>query len=198
MKSLIKTRLAESIQVKNEILKNEPLIDYIDKLANCMTRCYSNGGKVLICGNGGSASDALHLAGELVGRFQLERRSLPAIVLNADVATITAIANDYGYDEVFARQVKAHIKKEDILIGISTSGNSNNVYTAINVAKQVGAETAALLGRDGGIIKDAVNYPIVIPNEVTARIQEVHITIIHILCEIIDNYFVQIKETVNG
>lgn len=191
MNQLISKRLKESIEVKQRIIEDEDLLNEIDQLAICIIECFQNGGKILLCGNGGSASDALHMAGELVGRFQVERKPLPAIVLNADVATITSISNDYSYDKVFVRQVEAYIKSEDIILGISTSGNSNNVYSALEVAKKVGAKTAALLGKDGGIIKDIVDYPIVVPDKVTARIQESHITIIHIICELIDRYYVQ-------
>lgn len=191
MNQLITKRLSESIEVKSKIIADEKTVDCIESLANCMITCYRNGGKVLLCGNGGSASDALHMAGELVGRFQVERKPLPAIVLNADVATITAISNDYGYDEVFARQVESYIKSEDLLLGISTSGNSRNVYTAVQVAKKVGAKTAALLGKKGGRIKELVDYSVVVPDDVTARIQESHIAIIHIICELIDENFSQ-------
>lgn len=184
MKDLIKARIQDSINVKYELLNNDELLSVIDCLANRIVSAIRNGNKLILCGNGGSASDALHFAGEFVGRFQKERIAWPAIVLNADVAAITAIANDYGYDDVFARQAEAHVKQGDIFVGISTSGNSENVLRAMRVAKNMGAITAALLGKDGGKIKEMVDYPIVVPSNVTARIQESHITIIHILCEI--------------
>ena len=140
-----------------------------------------------MCGNGGSASDALHFAGEIVGRFQKERKAWPAVVLNSDVATMTAIANDYSYDDMFARQAEGHVNKGDILIGISTSGNSENVLRAVRVAKSKGAKTVALLGKDGGKIAKEVDYPLVVRYNTTARVQECHICIIHILCEISEN-----------
>ena len=140
------------------------------------------------CGNGGSASDALHFAGEIIGRFQREREAWPAIVLNADVATMTAIANDYGYEEIFSRQAEGHCKPGDVFIGISTSGNSKNVIKAIRAAKKKGCKTAGLLGKEGGMIKDIVDYSIIIPCNVTARIQECHILLIHIICEIVERY----------
>jgi D-sedoheptulose 7-phosphate isomerase len=139
------------------------------------------------CNNGGSASDALHFAGEIIGRFGKERKAWPAITLNADVASITAIANDYSYDSIFSRQVEGLLNPKDILIGISTSGNSENVFLAIQKAIEIGAKTICLTGKQGGKIAPIVNFPIVVPSDVTARIQECHICLIHILCELIEN-----------
>lgn len=186
MRELIEQRLRDSIDTKKKILDAPQLIEEINALASGITEVLQKGGKVVLCGNGGSASDALHMAGELVGRFQKERRAWPAVVLNADVATMTAIANDYGYDEMFARQVEGQMTQKDIFLGISTSGNSENIYRAARKAREIGGRTAALLGRSGGKIKAAVDHPVIVPSEVTARIQECHITIIHILCEIIE------------
>lgn len=145
----------------------------------------------MLCGNGGSASDALHFAGEIVGRFQKERAAWPAVVLNADVATMTAIANDYSYDDMFARQAEAHVTSKDVFIGISTSGNSKNVLKAVNLSKDKGAVTVGFLGKDGGEISKAADYSLVVPSNVTARIQEVHILAIHIICEIVETYMVK-------
>lgn len=181
---LIKQRISDSISVKQELLENENLINTIDILANHISKCIADGGKLVICGNGGSASDALHFAGEIVGRFVKERKAWPAVVLNADVATMTAIANDYGYDNVFARQAEGHMNRGDIFIGISTSGNSENVYRAMQKAKELGAKTACLVGKDGGKIGRESDFSIIVPCNVTARVQECHINIIHILCEI--------------
>lgn len=181
---LIKKRIGDSIEVKQELLSNEKLLDTVSALADEIVCCIKNGGKLVICGNGGSASDALHFAGEIVGRFVKERKPWPAVVLNADVATMTAIANDYGYEDVFARQAEGHLKPEDIFIGISTSGNSENVYRAMLKAKDIGAKTACLVGKDGGKIGRESDYSIIVPCNVTARVQECHINIIHILCEI--------------
>ncbi|CCY93837.1 phosphoheptose isomerase [Bacteroides sp. CAG:1076] len=182
--SIIKQRINDSVAVKQELLNNINLLETVSQLADAIKDCISKGGKLVICGNGGSASDALHFAGEIVGRFIKERKAWPVVVLNADVATLTAIANDYGYNDVFARQAEAHVKPEDIFIGISTSGNSENVHRAVQKSKEIGAKTACLAGKDGGKIAAEVNYPIVVPCSVTARVQECHITIIHILCEI--------------
>lgn len=184
---LIKQKIEESISVKQSLLLNHEFLEMVDALAEKIAEVIKNGGKIVICGNGGSASDALHFAGEIVGRFQKERKAWPAVVLNADVATMTAIANDYSYDDIFARQAEGHVTEKDIFVGISTSGNSENVYRAAAVAKQKGAATAALLGKDGGKIAGEVDYPIIIPYNVTARVQESHIMIIHILCEIVEN-----------
>ncbi len=186
MDCLIKERIQDSIDVKVGLLKNDALISTVERLANEIVEAIKQGKKLVICGNGGSASDALHFAGEIVGRFQKEREAWSAVVLNADVATITSIANDYGYDDVFARQAQGHCNRGDIFIGISTSGNSENVLRAVKVAKEKGCKTAALLGKDGGKIKELVGYPIVIPCNVTARIQESHIMLIHIICEMVE------------
>ena len=133
---LVKQRIAESIAVKQQLLTNDMLISMVAALAEEIVKSISNGGKLVICGNGGSASDALHFAGEIVGRFVKERKAWPAVVLNADVATMTAIANDYGYDDVFARQAEGHVKPGDVFVGISTSGNSENVYRAMQKWRQ--------------------------------------------------------------
>lgn len=184
---VVRQRISDSISVKQQLLNNEELINTVATLADEIVKCISNGGKLVICGNGGSASDALHFAGEIVGRFVKERKAWPAIVLNADVATMTAIANDYGYEDVFARQAEGHVKPGDIFVGISTSGNSENVYRAQVKAKELGAVTACLVGKDGGKIGREVDYSIIVPCQVTARVQECHINIIHILCELAES-----------
>ena len=186
-KNIICQRINESINIKNKILEDENLINIIYGLVIELRECLlKKEGKLLICGNGGSASDALHMTGEIVGRFQRERNPYPAIALNADITTLTAIGNDYGYDTVFERPVEAYMTSKDIFIGISTSGNSENVYKAALKAKEKKGVTAALLGKDGGKIAKVVDYPIVIPSDITARIQESHITIIHVICEMLE------------
>ena len=187
MNKLICERIKDSIRLKQSLLEDRELLKTVEDLAVEIAKCLKNGGKLVPCGNGDSASDALHFAGEIVGRFQRERSPWPAVVLNADVATMTAIANDYGYDEVFARQVRGHVKPGDVFIGISTSGNSENVLRAATATGEMGAITAALLGRDGGKIGKLVKYPVIVCGDVTARIQECHITLIHILCELVEN-----------
>ncbi|MCR5587733.1 MAG: SIS domain-containing protein [Lachnospiraceae bacterium] len=181
---IIRQRINDSIEAKTNLLADTATLEVVSQLADLITDCIKKGGKLVICGNGGSASDALHFAGEIVGRFVKERKAWPAVVLNADVATMTAIANDYGYDDVFARQAEGHVKPGDVFIGISTSGNSENVFRAVLKAKELGTKTAALLGKDGGKIAKEVDYPIIVHCNTTARVQECHINIIHILCEI--------------
>lgn len=186
MKELMAARISESIDVKRDLLMNQQLLDTVEKLTNEIVRAIRSGHRLILCGNGGSASDALHFAAEIVGRFARERKAWPAVVLNADVATMTAVANDYGFDEVFARQAEGHCREGDVFLGISTSGNSENVLRAQAVAKKKGAKTAALLGRDGGKIGKAVDYPVIVPCSTTARVQEAHILLIHIMCEWIE------------
>ncbi len=144
------------------------------------------GGKLLLMGNGGSAGDAQHIAAELIGRFKKERKAIPAIALTVDTSSLTALGNDYGFETIFERQIEALADKSDVIVGISTSGNSENVIRAINKANSIGAYTIGLLGNDGGKLRALVNLPIIIPSKDTARIQEVHITIGHIICEIIE------------
>ncbi len=183
---LVKTRIRESIEIKSRILEDEAIITQVCEASEMIKSSLKNGGKVLFCGNGGSASDSLHLTGEIVGRFQKERQGLAAISLNADVATMTAIANDYGYDSVFSRAVEGLMKPEDVLVGISTSGNSENVYQAIMKAKEIGGKSISLLGKTGGKIKDVSDISIIVPSDCTARIQESHIMIGHIICELVE------------
>lgn len=158
----------------------------IEDTGKCIAECLQRGNKVLLCGNGGSAADAQHIAAELVGRFITERKGLPAIALTTDTSILTAVGNDYGYDHIFARQVEAHARAGDVLIGISTSGNSANVIAAVNAAKHVGCTTVGMLGRDGGKLKTSVDQAITVPVQTTAAIQECHIVIGHIWCAMVD------------
>lgn len=183
---IIENRITDSINTKKRILNDSTIKENIAIISKDIYKTLKNGGKLLICGNGGSASDSLHMAGEIVGRFQKERKAWPAIALNADTVTMTAIANDYGYKEVFARLTEAYMTEKDILIGISTSGNSENVLRAILKAKKKGGKTIGLLGMDGGKIIKEADYSLVVSDNVTARIQESHIMIIHILCELVE------------
>ena len=150
MGSIVKKKIQQSIDVKNRIYNDDELILRIDEAGSRVRRALESGNKILLCGNGGSASDALHIAGELVGRFQKERQALPAIALNSDVASMTSIANDYGYDHVFERAVEGYGREGDVLIGISTSGNSNNVCMAVEKAKEMGLFTIGFTGMQGG------------------------------------------------
>lgn len=185
-KDLIIQRFRDSIAVKEQNIHDDELLNNVSHIAEKLTAVIKSGNKLILCGNGGSASDALHFAGEVVGRFQKERPAWSAVVLNSDVATMTAIANDYGYDDVFARQAEGHCRPGDLFIGISTSGNSENVLRAAKTAKEKGAATAAFLGKDGGKIKNIVDYPVVVNCNNTARVQESHICMIHSICEIIE------------
>jgi D-sedoheptulose 7-phosphate isomerase len=161
----------------------------IEQMANLVIHTLKTGKKILLMGNGGSAGDAQHIAAELVGRFSKERRGLPAIALTTDTSILTSVGNDYGYEYIFSRQVEALANADDLVIGISTSGNSNNVLQALRTAKSLGCKTVALLGKDGGGIKNIVDLPLIVPSANTARIQEVHILIGHIICEIVDLAF---------
>jgi D-sedoheptulose 7-phosphate isomerase len=154
--------------------------------AEALAEALRNGKKLLVMGNGGSAADAQHFAAEIVGRFIMERRALPAISLTTDTSILTAVGNDYGFDFVFQRQVEAFCAAGDVVVGISTSGNSPNVLSALRTARERGAVTVGLLGRDGGTIAGAVDIPLTIPCNETPRIQEGHITLIHIVCDLVE------------
>ncbi|MEE8248919.1 MAG: phosphoheptose isomerase [Gammaproteobacteria bacterium] len=176
----------ESIAVKQA---SESLAPQIEKAAQLMLQSLLTDGKVLSCGNGGSAADAQHFSGELLGRFERERPGLPAVALTTDSSTLTAIANDYQYEDIFAKQVRALGQSGDVLLAISTSGNSENVLRAVTTAHSRGLKVVALVGRDGGTIAQSLNSGDVelrVPADRTCRIQEVHLLIIHCLCDLID------------
>lgn len=160
--------------------------DLVEVAGATLTAAIKNGGKILLAGNGGSAADAQHFAGEIVGRFTIERKSLPALSLCVDPSVMTCIGNDYGYERVFARQLEGLGNKTDIFIGISTSGNSANIINAIHVAKKIGMFVIGYLGKDGGKIKDLCDIALVVPTDSTPRIQEIHTLTTHILCEMIE------------
>jgi len=183
---VIKEILRESIKVKNKILDDPSLVDQIGKISSVIIEAYKRKNKVILFGNGGSAADAQHVAGELVNRFQLERGALPAIALTTDSSVLTSIANDYDYSRVFARQVEAWAKEGDVVIGISTSGSSQNVIEAVKVAKEIGAKTVGFTGKGGGKLAKLVDLVVSVPSDETPRIQESHIAIFHVIC-----YFVE-------
>ena len=189
MRERIKDILLESIQVKEEILRNQ--IDQIAQIAQLMIDCLKKDGKVIVFGNGGSASDSQHIAAELVGRFKKDRSALAGIALTTNTSILTSLANDYGYDVVFSRQVEALGKKNDVVLGISTSGKAKNVALGIKQAKKMGIKTVALSGGDGGDIVKLADVSLVVPSKITARIQEAHITIAHIICEMIEQELCQ-------
>ena len=165
----------------------EPLFASISDVGVMLQQCIHNGGKVLLCGNGGSAADSQHIAAEIVGRFKKERKGLPAIALTTDTSILTSVGNDYGYDYIFARQVEALCRPEDILIGITTSGNSANVVRAIEAANAIGATTIGLTGGSGGKMSTLCKVNLIMPSSVTARVQEAHIFVGHCLCEILES-----------
>ena len=181
----IQAILAESIAVKQQVMQLAPRIAYA---ADTFIAALRHGKTIFVCGNGGSAADAQHMAGELVGRFERERRGFPCIALTTDSSVMTAWTNDYSYESVFARQINTFGGKDDIVLGISTSGNSKNILYALAEATKKGMKAIALLGRDGGLIKDMPGvFSIIVPSASTPRIQESHITIIHIWCKLIDD-----------
>jgi len=182
----IKKGISESIQVKQNILENPELLSKISQVSQEIINAFKNDKKVLFCGNGGSAADAQHIAAELSGRFYFDREPLFAEALHVNTSYLTAVANDYSYDEVFSRLVKAKGRAGDILIGISTSGNSKNVIKAIEVANEKGMITIGMTGKTGGKMKEICKYLINVPSTDTPRIQEAHIMIGHIICEIVE------------
>lgn len=165
---------------------SEEYLPQAEKAGEMLTSVLKSSGKILLAGNGGSAADAQHFAGEIVGRFTMERKSLPALSLCVDPSVMTCIGNDYGYAKVFARQLDGLGKAGDAFIAISTSGNSENLINALNVAKEKRIKTVGFLGKGGGKMKDLCDYPLVVPSDSTPRIQETHTLTVHILCEMIE------------
>lgn len=182
----IKNIIKESISVKESILADERLISNIEKASEIIIETYRNGGKVLFCGNGGSAADAQHLAAELSGRFYYDRPALEAEALHVNTSYLTAVGNDYSFDLIYSRILSASGKAGDVLVGISTSGNSKNVLEAQKVAKQKGMQIISLTGESGGEMKKSADCLINVPSKITPRIQESHILIGHIICQIVE------------
>lgn len=171
------------------ILESKKLSAEIEQVVEMIIQTYKNGNKIIIFGNGGSAADSQHFAAELIGRYQLERISLPAIALTTDTSIITALGNDYGFEKIFSRQCESLVKKNDIVIGISTSGKSENVINGIITSKKNGAITVGITGDTGGKLQKLVDISIVVPSKSTPRIQESHRIIIHIICELVEKSF---------
>jgi D-sedoheptulose 7-phosphate isomerase len=184
MRDKIKDIFMESIHIKEELLRNN--IGQMIEIADMAIDSLKKGGKIIIFGNGGSASDSQHIAAELVGRFKKDRTPLAAIALTTNTSILTSLANDYGYEVIFAKQVEALGGKNDIVIGISTSGKAKNVIQGIKQAAKMGLKTVILTGGDGGELAKAADVSLLVPSSVTARIQEAHITIGHIICEMIE------------
>jgi D-sedoheptulose 7-phosphate isomerase len=180
--------IKQLIQISaGNIQKSTNLSPNIQKSIESIIQCIKNGNKIILFGNGGSAADAQHIAAEFIGRFQIERDSYPAIALSTDSSILTSLSNDYSYDVVFSRQCESLVSKGDVVIGISTSGNSKNVDNGIKMAKKKGALTIGLLGNGGGILKESVDITLVVDSSITSEIQEVHRVIYHIICKIVEN-----------
>lgn len=186
LENLCRQRVRESISAKEALAKNSALIQVIVEVAGQIAKCLRGGGKVLLFGNGGSAADAQHIAAEFVGRYLHERPGLPAIALTVDTSALTAVSNDYGFEMVFARQLEVLGRKGDVAVAISTSGNSPNVLRAVEVARASGLLTVGLTGGKGGRLKRLVDYCVCVPSGSTPRIQESHILVGHIICEIVE------------
>ncbi len=186
MKNYIKEQIKKSYETKQAIYENEELLSKIEELVKLCVELYKGSHKTILAGNGGSAADAQHIAAELVGRYGFDRPSIPSLALTTDTSNLTAIGNDYGYDKVFSRQLEGMGQSGDIFIGISTSGNSANLINAFMSAKAKGIITVALVGKDGGEMAKMADIALVVPSNSTPRIQESHILIGHILCDIIE------------
>ena len=181
-------------EINKQLQDHRALIDLLERdlapliaeMGSLISAAFMNGNKLLVMGNGGSAADAQHFVAEIVGRFKMERKALPAVALSTDTSIMTAIGNDYGFESIFSRQVEALAAPGDIVVGLSTSGNSPNVLKALNAARKKGCRTIGLLGKDGGSIRSACDLALVVPSTDTPRIQEGHITIIHIVCDLVE------------
>lgn len=182
----IKSRLQASIDLKTALLSNESILNTVQLIVNDIVTCYKNDGKVLWAGNGGSAADSQHLAAELSGRFYYDRPPLFSEALHVNTSYTTAVANDYSYDVIYSRLTKAMGRKGDVLIGLSTSGNSTNVIKALEVANEIGMVTVAFTGETGGKMKDCAKYLVNIPSKDTPRIQECHMILGHTICELVE------------
>ncbi|MDD5595986.1 MAG: D-sedoheptulose 7-phosphate isomerase [Candidatus Omnitrophica bacterium] len=189
MRDRIKDILLESIQAKEELLRKS--VGQIKEISDLFIESLRKGGKVILFGNGGSAADAQHIAAEFIGRFKKDRSALAAIALTTNTSILTSLANDYGYEVVFAKQIEALGQKNDLAVGISTSGKAKNVILGIKQAKKMGIKTIALTGADGGELVKTADVALVAPSLITARIQEMHITIGHIVCELVEQALCQ-------
>lgn len=185
----IKNIIQASIDVKAKILNDDKLLQTLNDCVAVMVKAFENGNKVLFCGNGGSASDAQHLAAEFSGRFYTDRDALPAEALHCNTSYLTAVANDYSYDVIYSRLIKGIGNPGDVLVGLSTSGNSTNIVNAFQTAKEKGMITIAFTGASGGKLKNLSDYLINIPSDDTPRIQESHITVGHIICQFVEEIY---------
>ena len=189
MNEKIKNIIASSIDTKRQIMENERMIQTLEDCSNVITTAFKNGNKVLFCGNGGSAADAQHLAAEFSGRFYTDRDALPAEALHCNTSYMTAVANDYSYDVVYSRMIKGIGNPGDVLIGLSTSGNSKNIVEAFKTAKLKNMVTVGLTGDNGGMMKEMSDFLINVPSSDTPRIQESHIMLGHIICQLVEEKY---------
>ena len=185
MKQTIKNEFLSHLEVIN--LTIETMQDKLEQASLLVVETLKNGNKILLCGNGGSAADAQHIAAELVGRYKSDRRGLPAIALTTDTSILTSVGNDYGYDRIFDRQVEALANKGDLIIGISTSGNSKNIVNVLKLGRELDCKTLGFSGYKGGIMNELCDVNLIVPSNNTPRIQEMHILFGHIICQIVDN-----------
>ncbi len=192
----IREVIQQSVEVKQQLLSDEKLVRCIREVVHVMVGSLRTGGRVMFCGNGGSAADAQHLAAELSGRFYFDRPPLPAEALHVNTSYLTAVANDYGYDEVFARMVRGQGRKGDVLVGLSTSGNSPNVVKAFQAAREMGITVVAFTGAGGGEMAPLADLLLNVPSADTPRIQEAHILIGHIVCQLVESELFAAKEPV--
>ncbi len=189
MQDKIKNIISESVAVKNKLLGDEGLLKTVEDVVNCIVTAFKNGNRIYFCGNGGSAADAQHLAAEFSGRFYTDRDALPAEALHCNTSYLTAVANDYSYDVIYSRLIKGIAHKGDVLIGLSTSGNSNNILKAFETAREKGVVTIAFTGQTGGRMKGLSDFLINVPSQDTPRIQESHILVGHIICQLVEEKY---------
>ncbi len=189
MQNKIRQIISASAEVKKEILKNDAMIGLIERIAADMVSALKNGNRIYFCGNGGSAADAQHLAAEFSGRFYIDRDALPAEALHCNTSYLTAVANDYSYDVIYARLIKGMGQQGDFLVGLSTSGNSANIVKAFEVAREKGIKTVGFTGESGGKMKELSDYLVNVPSNDTPRIQEAHIMVGHIICQLVEEQY---------
>jgi len=190
MKQVISRELHSHLETINKVI--ETMEDKLEEAATLVLKILKAGNKILLCGNGGSSADAQHIAAELTGRYKSDRPGLPAIAITTDTSALTSISNDYGYDRVFDRQIEALANKGDLIIGISTSGNSQNIINALKVGRELGCNTLGLTGKGGGEMNQLCDINVIVPSNDTPRIQEMHILFGHIICQVVDDGFNQV------
>lgn len=184
--NILRKNVEESISAKQQLLEQGDNIDLFEKAVNTVVKCYQNGGRLYIAGNGGSAADSQHLAAEFVSKLARDRAPLPAEALTVDTSILTAIGNDYGYENIFSRQILGKVTSKDIFLGITTSGNSINILKALEACEEVGVQSIIFAGHEGGKVRDKADFCIIAPGTMTSTIQEIHIVLAHTLCECVE------------